>query len=91
MKKTLLLKLECLKGAKAAPRFQERLRALEARYRSGLHVPPIPISMSVHGTLSLDRDGNHRLAAARSAGVETVRVRIIVGMEAQLRKRYGAT
>jgi hypothetical protein len=38
---------------------------------------PIPVRWSHRrGWLALDRDGNHRLAAARLAGVNSVLVRI---------------
>lgn len=73
-KMVLTVPLAMLAAAKASPAFQERIRPLVTSYIQGVPVPPIPVRVSSGGTLKLDRDGNHRLAAARLAGIETVLV-----------------
>ncbi len=90
MKATLVIGLEGLRQIRALPRLMERVYALEARYREGLTVPAIPIRIDAHGALALSRDGNHRLEAARRAGVPEVWVRIDARAAARVCERYGA-
>jgi hypothetical protein len=47
--------------------------------------------MNIHGQLNLERDGNHRLAAARRAGVSVVCVKIDGRNAERLRREHGAT
>jgi hypothetical protein len=67
----------------------ENVRVMERRYRAGLSLPPIPICMDLRGRLDLDRDGNHRLAAARLAQLSTVAVSIAASQGSALRSRHG--
>lgn len=43
-------------------------------YRLEHPLPPIPVSFNEHGEVNLSLDGNHRLTAAREAGVIQVTV-----------------
>lgn len=90
MRKTLRLELRALSRVRALPRLMERVEALEARYRAREPVPAIPVRITVHGELLLSRDGNHRLAAARRAGVTHVLVRLDARDAEKLRAVHGA-
>lgn len=66
-----------LAQAVAVPRSERRVRELSRLYAASRPLAPIPVRWSHRrGWLALDRDGNHRLAAARLAGVGSVLVRI---------------
>lgn len=64
----------------------ERVYALAAAYRGGQRVPAIPVRINKHGELHLEGDGNHRLAAARLAGVSHVDVIVDARNGPRLRK-----
>jgi hypothetical protein len=78
--------LTLLATAPVSPRDSIRVHALMKRYEAGLPVPSIPVWLTQHGDLILRRDGNHRLAAARRAAVETVKVNLDDRDAARLRR-----
>ena len=75
-KTTVRVPLSLLAAAPVHARLQERVRPLVLAYQSGPLPPPIPVHLNRHGALLLDADGNHRLAAARVAGVAEVEVAV---------------
>lgn len=74
MRTTVTLPLALLDHQKAHPRTTSSVNAVAAAYTEGRDVPPIPVHVSRDGRVKLKRDGNHRLAAARQAGLREVLV-----------------
>jgi hypothetical protein len=72
----LTMPVACLAGVRPRAHRTTRIEALVAAYRAGAGVPPIPVRLSTDGAVSLSRDGNHRLAAVRQAGITEVQVAI---------------
>lgn len=68
--------LSLLARMRPRPHYQSKVVGLAACYLSGVEVPPIPVRLQRvrRKRLELAGDGNHRLAAARLAGVEMIRV-----------------
>jgi hypothetical protein len=64
--------LTALKNVKPNPRFEHRVATFAQIYTGGGKLPPIPVRIDKHGQLHLARDGNHRLAAAKLAGLAHV-------------------
>jgi hypothetical protein len=64
----------------------QRVRALADAYRAGRRIAAIPVRIGRHGAMRLDYDGNHRLAAARLAGLSHVDVIVDARDAALLRK-----
>ena len=75
---TLTIRLQTLAGTSCGRAgYREQIASFVKAYRSRpSQVPPIPIRLNKHGQIRLDRDGNHRLQAAREAGLEVVRVEL---------------
>ena len=86
----MLVPLEALAHLRPGARFEERVRIFEACYREGRELPPIPVRVTLRGELVLSRDGNHRLEAARRAGVESVPVRVDARVADALEQRFFA-
>lgn len=53
-----------------------KIRGLVAAIQRGDAVPPVPVFVLPGGRFQLNKDGNHRLAAYRFAGVQTIPVEI---------------
>ena len=66
--------IAALGSARARPAFEERVAVLAQAYRTGAPPKPIPVCVTATGRLDLNREGNHRLAAARLSGVSHVLV-----------------
>jgi hypothetical protein len=79
MSETLIVPLRLLDDAHALIRNREAVHALALVYRNpqAPQPPPIPVRARRRGgrSLKLAGDGNHRLAAARLAGITDVLVR----------------
>ena len=76
VKVALSVPLDLLRRTHVRVRSRARLESLRQFYAAGGNPPPIPLTVAKDGTVQLNGDGNHRLAAARAAGVPSVWVRI---------------
>lgn len=72
-----VIPLALLAMERAWPRSMERVTRMAAAYQASSAIPAIPVRLSRSGDeLRLEKDGNHRLAAARAAGLPSVEVSI---------------